>query len=69
MLTCSYCQFTCVYCQVTRIVSLPLHYEAGNWTMRCPECGARNVLDTITVNGVDVPRLSLNATGRRDRAA
>ena len=63
MLTCSYCQFTCACCQVTQIVSLPLHYEAGHWTVRCPECGASNVLDTITVNGSVVPRLSLHVTG------
>ena len=64
MLTCSYCQFTCTSCQVTKIINLPLHYEAGCWTVRCPECGTQNLLDTITVNGVAVPRLSLHSTVR-----
>ncbi len=46
--------FTCARCKAT-IVAGEVERESGDWILRCPLCGAKNILANALINKIPLP--------------
>lgn len=44
--------FSCARCHINTLSGSTLEKLFGEWIVRCPECGAKNLVKTIAINNV-----------------
>lgn len=59
--------FTCAHCHVTTLTAVQPERDCGEWIIRCPQCGADNIITSVEIGGVAVP--TLRVAGYRPRPA
>jgi DNA-directed RNA polymerase subunit RPC12/RpoP len=50
--------FTCSRCQVPNL-AIYIERDAGDWIVRCDNCGAKNLLGVLYIRKVTLPPLEI----------